>query len=112
MDGEVGWATITVTTQLGAVWSFKVKVQKKAVPTKKITVSVKNTIPAKVGETIDLGALITPVTTLDKLSIKSSAKKVVSVTKAGVITAKKAGTAKITIKSGKKKKVITVKVAK
>ena len=103
-------AVITVTTKLGAQISFTVKVQKKAVKTKSIKVTKKVTV--KAGQTLDLGVLITPVTTLDKLSFKTSSKKIVTVTKAGVIKARKAGTAKITIKSGKKKKTVKVKVEK
>ena len=103
-------AVITVTTKYGAQISFKVKVQKKAVKTKSIKVKKKFTV--KVGETLDLGVLISPVTTLDKLTFKTSAKKAAAVSKAGIITAKKAGTAKITIKSGKKKKTVTVKITK
>ena len=106
-------ATITVTTAYGATWSFKVKVQAGAVKTKKV--SAKKTVTMKVGDKLnlydDLNLAITPVTTSDKLKITSSAKKIASATKAGVLTAKKKGTAKITVKSGTKKKaVITVKV--
>ena len=43
-------------------------------------------------------------------SYKSSKKKVASVSKAGLLTPKKAGKAKITIKIGKKKRALTLKV--
>ena len=52
------------------------------------------------------------LTVQEKISYTSSNKKIVSVTSAGVITAKAAGTAKITVKSGSKKAVVTVTVPK
>ena len=103
-------ATITVTTALGATRTFKVKVQKAKVKTKKITVPKKVTV--KIGTTLDLGVLITPVTTLDKLTIKSAQKAIAAVTNKGIITGKKPGKVKITIKSGTKKKVVKVTVTK
>lgn len=45
-----------------------------------------------------------------KITYKSSNKKVLTVSKKGKIKAKKKGTAKITIKAGTKKKVVTIKV--
>ena len=53
---------------------------------------------------------VTPVTSKEKVTYSSSNKKVATVSSKGVIKAKKAGTAKITVKSGKKKVVVTVKV--
>ena len=102
-------AVITVTTRLGAVVTFSVKVQKAKVKTKKITVAKKVTL--KAGETLDLGLmLINPVTTGDKVSFKSASKTIAAVNGKGLITGKKHGKTKITIKSGTKKKVITVTV--
>ena len=81
------------------------------VKTKKITAPKK--IKVKIGEKVDLGAIITPVTTLDKLSFTSSGKKIASVGKKnGLITGKNPGTVKITIRSGNKKKVVSVTVEK
>ena len=50
------------------------------------------------------------MTSKEKVTYSSSNKKVATVSSKGVIKAKKAGTAKITVKSGKKKVVVTVKV--
>ena len=109
-----GTAIITVTTAGGATDSCTIKVQKKAVKTKKVRVTNNNndvsTLTLKVGSKVNLKAIVEPVTSLEKVSFKSSKKKVAKVTKGGVLTAKKKGTCKITVKSGKKKKVIKVNV--
>ena len=79
------------------------------VKTKKI--KVQKSASMKAGDVLDLGPMIiNPVTTADKLRFKSSAKKIASVTRKGVITAKKAGKVRITIQSGTKKKVIKITV--
>ena len=51
-----------------------------------------------------------PISTTDKLSYASPDVKNVSVTSKGLLTAKKAGKAKVTVKSGKKSFAITVTV--
>ena len=100
-----------MTLKSGLKKSFKVKVQKSKVKTKKINNLVKN-VTLKVKKTLALKPAILPVTTLDALTFKSSKPSVASVSANGVITALKKGTAKITVKSGKKKFVVTVKVKK
>lgn len=58
-----------------------------------------------------LKTVITPLTSLQKVTYKSSNKKVATVTSKGVIKTRKKGTAVITVKSGRKtiKCKITVK---
>ena len=102
-------AKITVTTKRGAVLCFTVKVQKSAVRTKKL--SVKKKLTLKVKGKVRLLPVITPVTSSDKLTFTSSNRKIASVGKKnGWIKAKKRGRVKITVKSGKKKKTVTVRV--
>ena len=102
---------ITVTTKYGATWKFKVKVQKKPVKTKKIVIRNKPKT-MKVGKKINLKLEITPITTSQATKIISSDKKVATVTKTGTVKAKKRGTATITVKSGKVKKKLTIKITK
>lgn len=107
-----GSAVITVTLASKKTASFKVTVQKAAVKTTKITTTTKSLTLAKGATYKKLASSIavTPVTSKEKVTYSSSNKKVATVSSKGVIKAKKAGTAKITVKSGSKKVVVTVKV--
>lgn len=107
-----GSAVVTVTLASKKTASFKVTVQKAAVKTTKITTTTKSLTLAKGATYKKLASSITvtPVTSKEKVTYSSSNKKVATVSSKGVIKAKKAGTAKITIKSGNKKTVVTVKV--
>ncbi|MCI7289324.1 MAG: Ig-like domain-containing protein [Blautia sp.] len=107
-----GSAVVTVTLASKKTASFKVTVQKAAVKTTKITTTTKSLTLAKGATYKKLASSIavTPVTSKEKVTYSSSNKKVATVSSKGVIKAKKAGTAKITVKSGKKKVIVTVKV--
>lgn len=109
---KAGSAVVTVTMASKKTASFKVTVQKAAVKTTKITTTTKSLTLAKGATYKKLASSITvtPVTSKEKVSYSSSNKKVATVSSKGVIKAKKAGTAKITVKSGSKKVVVTVKV--
>lgn len=104
-----GTAIITVTMKSGAAASVKIKVQKKAVKTTKVKVAKKK-ITLKKGKSQTVKVEITPLTSLEKVKYTSSNSKIATVSAKGKITAKKPGKAKITVKSGKKKTVITVTV--
>ena len=107
-----GSAVVTVTLASKKTASFKVTVQKAAVKSPKITTTTKSLTLAKGATYKKLASSIavTPVTSKEKVTYSSSNKKVATVSSKGVIKAKKAGTAKITVKSGSKKVVVTVKV--
>lgn len=111
-----GTAKITVTLKSGISASVTVKVQKKAVATTRLTITAKsmkkNKLTLKKGKSAALTAVRMPVTSTEKITYKSSNKKIAAVSQKGKITAKKPGKAKITVKSGKKKVVITVTVKK
>ncbi|MCI8770688.1 MAG: DUF4982 domain-containing protein [Lachnospiraceae bacterium] len=87
---------------------------------KSIKVSVKNyqygakTLYLKKGDTAQLNTVVRPASAKKGVTYLSSANAIASVNKNGKITAKKSGTAKITITSGdgEKKTAITVKVVK
>ena len=107
-------ADITVTLKSGLTATVKVTVQKKAVATTKVTVEnvVKNKVTLTKGSSMTLVPVITPVTSLDKATYKTSNKKVVTVTNKGKIKAVGSGKATITIKAGKKSVKVTVTVPK
>ena len=104
-------AVLTITLASGLTETVKVTTQKSAVTTKKITgLSGKLTI-AK-GDTFTLTPVLNPITSGQKITYTSSDKKIAAVSKSGVITAKKAGKATITVKSGSKKFKVKVTVPK
>jgi uncharacterized protein YjdB len=82
----------------------------KATPLKKFTVA-KAPKAMKLGKAAQLKIKLTPTAATNlKVSFKSSKKAVATVDKAGTITAITKGKAKITVKVGSKKTVITVTV--
>jgi hypothetical protein len=111
---KAGTAYVVVTMKSGATARCKVTVQKSAVKTKKLSVNkTKVTLKLKGGsKTFTIKAVKAPVTSLEKVTYKSSNKKVATVSSKGKITAKKAGKATITVKAGTKTKKITVTVKK
>ena len=106
-----GKATLTITLASGLEKKIPVTVQKGTVTTTKIT-GLKKKVTLEKGKKLTLKPALTPITSQQKFTYTSSNKKVATVSKKGVITAKKSGTAKITVKSGKKKFVVTVTVPK
>lgn len=115
-DGKVklkgikkGKAKVSILLQSGAKTTVTVKVQKEKVKTKRITVS-SSTVTLKRGQKAALNLAVSPFTSKEKISCTSSNKKVATVTKAGLIKAKKKGTAKIVVRSGKKTKKVKVVV--
>ncbi|MCI9491460.1 MAG: hypothetical protein HFG97_16010 [Dorea sp.] len=115
---KAGTAKITATLKSGAKVTVKVKVQKKAVATSKLTVTAKTAkikgkkLTLKKGKKDTLVAAVTPLTSMQKVKYKTTDKSIVTVDSKGRMKAKKAGKAKITVQSGKKKVVITVTVKK
>ena len=108
---KTGKATLTITLASGLQKKVTVKVQKKTVTTSKIT-GLQKKVTLKKGAKLTLKPSRTPLTSTQKFTYKSSNKKIATVNSKGVITAKKAGKTKITVKSGKKKYTVTVTVTK
>lgn len=108
---KTGSTTVTVTLRSGKKAVVKVKVQKSEVKTTRIS-GLSSKVTLKVKKRITLKPVISPITSVQKITYATSNKNIATVSSKGVITAKKAGKVKITVKSGSKKYVITVTVKK
>ena len=104
-----GSAKIIVTLKSGKRATLNVKVQSGKVTTTKIS-GLKSSMTLKKGQKTTLKPVISPLTSTDKVTYATSNKNIATVSSAGIITAKKKGTAKITVRSGKKSYVIKVTV--
>ena len=104
---KTGNAVITATCSGGKVITFRIKVQKNRVPTKKILID-STSVTMSVGQSLQLKPQLYPITSSDKVKYSSGKKSVVTVKSNGVLTAKSKGSGIIEIRSGKKK--IKVKV--
>lgn len=100
-----GTATITVTSANGATAKVRVQVQKKKVVTKSLKMSKKKITLAK-GKKAKLQVVRKPLTGVEKLTFSSSNRKVATVTRKGVVTAKKKGKATITVRTANNKKAV------
>ena len=109
---KAGKATVTITYTNGSRRIFRVKVQKGIVKTTAVSVNKRNIILARKEKSFQLKVTLTPVTSQQKVTYKSSNSKVAAVNSKGKIVAKKKGTATITVKSGNKKITCKVKVKK
>ena len=109
---KAGKATVTITYTNGSRRIYQVKVQKGIVKTTAVSVNKRNIILARKGKSFQLKVTLTPVTSQQKVTYKSSNSKVAAVNLKGKIVAKKKGTATITVKSGNKKITCKVKVKK
>ena len=104
-----GSAKISAYLASGKVLTVTVIVQKKAVKTTALR-DVPKRLTLRRGRTVKLQPTRLPVTSKEKITYKSANTRIANVSKKGVITGKKAGTVKITVRSGRKKAVVTVKV--
>lgn len=108
-QGQTGKATVTVKLKSGISKKIAVTVQKNPVKTTKIS-GLKKTLSLQVGKRYTLKPILTPFTSSEKITYSSSNRRVVSISSKGIIKGLKRGTAKITVQSGKKKFIITVRV--
>lgn len=106
-----GKTYITIVMSTGEAAKIKVTVQKGKIKTKSIS-GLKKKVSVNKGKTLKLTPVLSPQTSQEKISYSSSNKKVVTVSSKGIIKGIKAGTTKITVKSGTKKFVVTVTVPK
>ena len=107
---KTGNAVITITLKSGLMKKISVKVQKKAVTATKIS-GVPQKLNLKVKNRFLLKPNLSPITCTDKITYKTSNKKIAAVNGKGQITTKKKGSTIITVKAGKKsvKCKVTVK---
>ena len=100
-----GKATVTVTTENGK----SAKIEIKVVDAKSVTIQEGKSITMKVGEELQLNAVVSPSQVMTKLTWKSGSKRVASVSSTGLVKAKKKGKADITVKTANGKKA-TIKI--
>lgn len=107
---KTGTAKITVTLKSGKKATLKVKVQTAKVKTTKIS-GLKKKLTIKKGKSVTLKPVVSPITSREKVTYRSSNKKIATVSSKGVVKGRRKGTVTITVKSGKvtKKIKITVK---
>ena len=107
---KTGTAKITVTLKSANKATLKVKVQTAKVKTTKIS-GLKKKLTIKKGKSVTLKPVVSPITSQEKVTYRSSNKKIATVSSKGVVKGRRKGTVTITVKSGKvtKKIKITVK---
>lgn len=108
---KAGTAKITVASKTNKAKkaTITIKVAKKAKKNKKLTLKAKKK-NLKKGKTYTVAIKSMTKGTTDAVTYKTNKKKIATVDKFGVVKAKKKGTAVITVKCGKKKAKLTIKV--
>ncbi len=108
---KAGTAKITAASKTNKAKkaTITIKVAKKAKKNKKLTLKVKKK-NLKKGKTYTVAIKSMTKGTTDAVTYKTNKKKIATVDKFGVVKAKKKGTAVITVKCGKKKAKLTIKV--
>ena len=109
---KTGTATVTITFKNKTQKIIKVKVQKGIVKTTSLRLNRKSVTLARRGKKFQLKVTVAPITSQQKVTYTSSNPKVAIVNKKGKITARKKGTAIITVRSGSKKARCKVRVKK
>ena len=106
---KTGKAVITATCKSGKTVTFRIKVQKKKVRTRKIRIPSKKASIAA-GQSLELDVQLFPITSVDKVKYTSKNPGVVRVDASGILTAKAPGDAIVVVKSGSKKVKMKVTV--
>ena len=106
---KTGTAKITVTLKSGKKATLKVKVQTAKVKTTKIS-GLKKKLTIKKGKSVTLKPVVSPITSQEKVTYRSSNKKIATVSSKGVVKGRRKGTVTITVKSGKVTKKIKITV--
>ena len=106
---KTGKAVITATCKSGKTVTFRIKVQKKKVRTRKIRIPSKK-VSIAAGQSLELDVQPFPITSVDKVEYTSKNPGVVRVDASGILTAKAPGDAVVVVKSGSKKVKVKVTV--
>ncbi len=104
---RAGKTKITVTLRSGKKAYVNVTVQTSIVRTEKIT-GLKSSQTMKRDAKLTLRPVLYPITSQEKITYTSSNKNIAIVSSKGVITARKKGTARITVRSGRKYYIVRV----
>ena len=105
-----GTATVSVTASNGVKASLKVTSVDPTIAVR-VAINADKTVYVNVGETLQLGANVEPVTATSALTWKSSKPLTAAVDGNGLVTGVRKGSAKITVTTANKKKAsVTVKV--
>lgn len=108
-----GKTTVTATTANGLTAIAEVAVVDKDYKATGVTLDQTGTVYLNVGGTLQLNATVSPAYANPEVAWKSSNKKVATVSSTGLVTAKKAGTATIAVRTASKKTAkVKVKVLK
>lgn len=95
-----GKATITARTENGMQATIAIKV----VDAKSVSINEGKSLTMKVGEELQLNATVLPEQVISKLTWSSGSEKTATVSKTGLVKAKKKGTVTITVKTANNKK--------
>lgn len=104
-----GRATITATAASGLQITALVKVQKGIVKTRAIA-GLQSTVTVKKGQRVRLNAVLSPLTSQNPVTYKSSSTKIATVSRNGRIRGVAPGRCKVTVTSGKASVKVTVTV--
>ena len=108
---RTGNATVTVILASKKKAAFRVTVQRETVRTERVAVTVRNLTMTKATPVkLSPSVVVTPVTSRERVTYSSSNRNIVTVSSQGVVRAVRPGTARITVRSGSKRAVVTVKV--
>ena len=109
---KVGKTRITVIYSNGKRKILTLKVQRGAVKTTRLSLNKGSITLTRKGKSFRLKVTVTPVTSRQKVTYRSSNPKVATVNSKGKIVARKRGTAVITVRSGNRKATCKVRVKK
>ena len=108
-QNRIGKTIVTVKLKSGISKKITVVVQKSPIKTNKIS-GLPKTLTLKAGKKYALKPVLQPFTSLEKITYNSSNKKIIYVSSKGIVKGLKKGAAKVIVKSGTKKFIVTIKV--